>query len=188
MFEYPCVILAGGKSSRMGEDKSLLPFGGEKTLLEYQIKRLKPHFSSLYISLKRKKKDFNIPIILDEQSIYSPMTALAKILDFFEETYVFIISVDTPFFGEKEIGKMVPFLKYDDAVVPKIDNNVQPLCGFYHSSLAPKAKALCHEEKHAIKALLNEASTIYIPFEEKMPFTNLNDKQEYEKALCVKLP
>ncbi|MFY4863348.1 NTP transferase domain-containing protein, partial [Aliarcobacter butzleri] len=26
-FEIPCVILSGGKSSRMGEDKSLLPFG-----------------------------------------------------------------------------------------------------------------------------------------------------------------
>ena len=56
-FEIPCVILSGGKSSRMGEDKSLLPFGSSNSLIEYQYKRLKPYFKNLYISSKIDKFD-----------------------------------------------------------------------------------------------------------------------------------
>ena len=51
-FEIPCVILSGGKSSRMGEDKSLLPFSSSKTLIEYQYKRLKPYFKMFIFLLK----------------------------------------------------------------------------------------------------------------------------------------
>lgn len=40
LLDIPCVIFAGGKSSRMGEDKALLPFGNFKTLTQYQLTRL----------------------------------------------------------------------------------------------------------------------------------------------------
>jgi len=68
-FEIPCVILSGGKSSRMGEDKSLLPFSTSNTLIEYQYKRLKPYFKDIYISSKIDKFDFlqnKQSLILDE--------------------------------------------------------------------------------------------------------------------------
>ena len=52
LFEIPCVILSGGKSSRMGEDKSLLPFSSSNTLIQYQYERLKPYFKEIYISSK----------------------------------------------------------------------------------------------------------------------------------------
>jgi len=54
MFNIPCVIFAGGKSSRMGENKALLPFAGFETLTEYQYTRLSKIFSSVYISCKDK--------------------------------------------------------------------------------------------------------------------------------------
>jgi len=43
-FDIPCVILCGGKSSRMGEDKALLPFGEYSTLVQYQYERLQSVF------------------------------------------------------------------------------------------------------------------------------------------------
>lgn len=183
MFKSPCVILAGGKSSRMGEDKALLPFGGKDTLIEYQVARLKPLFKSVHVSMKEKKLNLDVPIILDEEDLeYSPMVALSKILGTFSDTYVFILSVDTPFVGEEEIRKMATFVRYDDAIIAKSDEFTHPLCAFYHSSLAPKAKELAKKKKHAMKFLLDSISTIYIPFEDGYPFTNLNYKDEYEKA------
>lgn len=183
MFDYPCVILAGGKSSRMGEDKALLPFGGYETLIEYQVKRLKPLFQSLHVSMKSEKIKLDVPIILDSEKLeYSPMVALSKILDTFEDTYIFILSVDTPFFGEEEIGQMANFVRYDDAIIAKNNTFIHPLCGFYHSSLALKANELVREGKHTMKFLLESISTIYIPFEASYPFTNINHKEEYEEA------
>lgn len=50
----PLVIIAGGKSSRMGSDKALLPFGGCATLTQFQLQRLKPFFQSLHVSAKSR--------------------------------------------------------------------------------------------------------------------------------------
>ena len=54
MLDIPCVIFAGGKSSRMGEDKALLPFAEFNTLTEFQLTRLKKIFKTVYISCKDK--------------------------------------------------------------------------------------------------------------------------------------
>jgi len=53
------IIFAGGKSSRMGRDKALLPFGGYDTLTEYQYRRLSKIFNRVYISTKNDKFNFN---------------------------------------------------------------------------------------------------------------------------------
>jgi len=57
--DIACVILAGGKSSRMGEDKALLPFGYSPTLTQYQLKKFQDYFKDLYISTKDKNKYSN---------------------------------------------------------------------------------------------------------------------------------
>ena len=70
-FEITCVILSGGKSSRMGEDKSLLPFSSSQTLIQYQYDRLKPYFKNIYISSKVDKFNF-----LEKYSLIFTMTQL----------------------------------------------------------------------------------------------------------------
>ena len=75
MIEIPCVIFAGGKSSRMGRDKSLLPFGGFETLTQYQYERLKKIFANVYISCKNRSKfDFDANFIEDDADFntYAP--------------------------------------------------------------------------------------------------------------------
>ena len=109
LFEIPCVILSGGKSSRMGEDKSLLPFSSSNTLIQYQYERLKPYFKEIYISSKTNKFDFvdNTNLILDEnKDIYSPILALDTILKRFNNK-VFIITVDSPFVSIETIKRLI---------------------------------------------------------------------------------
>ena len=56
MIDIPCVIFAGGKSSRMGEDKALLPFGDFPTLTQFQLNKLQKIFNNVYISCKDSSK------------------------------------------------------------------------------------------------------------------------------------
>jgi len=56
MFDLPCILFAGGKSSRMGEDKSLLPFGGYSSLAQFQYVRLSKLFTHVSISTKTADK------------------------------------------------------------------------------------------------------------------------------------
>lgn len=60
-----CVILAGGKSSRMGRDKTLLPFGGFATLTHYGAHKFGRIFERVFVSSKFEKFDPTLPLIKD---------------------------------------------------------------------------------------------------------------------------
>ena len=60
LYDMPMVIFAGGKSSRMGQDKALMPFGKYNSLAQYQCERLSKIFKNIYISSKTNKFDFDI--------------------------------------------------------------------------------------------------------------------------------
>lgn len=60
-----CVILAGGKSSRMGRDKTLLPFGGFATLTHYGAHKFRRIFERVFVSSKFEKFDPPLPLIKD---------------------------------------------------------------------------------------------------------------------------
>ena len=108
-FDTPCVIFAGGKSSRMGQDKSLLSFGGFNSLAEYQYRRLSKLFSNVHISVKENKFDFEAPIIEDAPSdnVFAPTAGFVAMFKELKDDRIFVLSVDTPFVGEEEIRKLL---------------------------------------------------------------------------------
>ena len=135
-FEIPCVILSGGKSSRMGEDKSLLPFSSSNSLIEFQFNRLKPYFKDIYISSKNDKFDFlkdKSKLILDKnQDIYSPILALQTILEKFDK--VFIITVDTPFVKLETIVKLINHSNNFEITISQTSQKTHNLCGVYSNN------------------------------------------------------
>lgn len=85
MIPLPCIIIAGGKSSRMGSDKALLPFGGFETLTQYQIHRLSPLFQSLHVSTRSKNKfDFEASFI-EDIATYEAQSPLVALLTIFQK-------------------------------------------------------------------------------------------------------
>lgn len=182
MFPTPCVILAGGKSSRMGKDKALLPFGGYDSLTKFQYERLSPLFSSLHVSVKEDKFNSHMKLILDESECFSPMVALGKILSCFDGVHVFILSVDTPNVSQKEIEKLFLHVENYDIIIPKTPSHSHQLCGFYHSSLAPMCQELASKNVHKIRALFEHVKIKYVNFKDEKAFLNLNYFDEYERA------
>ncbi len=184
-FDIPCVIFAGGKSSRMGQDKSLLPFGGFSSLAEYQYHRLSKLFSDVYISAKENKFDFEAQIIEDAQSdnVFAPTAGFEAMFKALKDERVFVLSVDTPFVGEDEIREL---LKNDrkelDAVIAKTASGSHPMCGIYHRSLLPSFERMLQEENHRLGQLLKNSKTKFVDFNDETPFTNLNNPHEYEAA------
>lgn len=181
---YSAAIFAGGKSSRMGKDKSLLPFGSYSTLSEFQQERLKPWFKKVYISAKENKFDFACECIEDKTPVSSPLIGLLSILESIEEDEVFVLSVDAPFVDKGVIEKILKSndLSYD-AIVAKSPSGIQPLCGLYKKSILPLIYRQIEDNNHKLQALLELAQTYYVTFNDDLPFTNLNHPHEYEKAL-----
>jgi molybdopterin-guanine dinucleotide biosynthesis protein A len=182
--DYSAVIFAGGKSSRMGKDKSLLPFGTYSTLSEFQQERLKPWFEKVYLSAKNNKFDFHCECIEDKEGVSSPLVGLLSILESIDENEVFVLSVDAPFVDKSVIEKILNSNDPSyDVIVAKSPSGVQPLCGLYKKSILPLIYRQLEANDHKLQALLELAQTNYVTFNDDRPFTNLNHPYEYEKAL-----
>jgi len=191
MFNIPCVIFAGGKSSRMGEDKSLLPFPPYKTLTEFQLRRLEKIFTSVYISCKDETKfDFEAKFIKDieEEKVFAPTQGFISLFQTLQEEKVFVLSVDTPFVNKSIIEKLI---KSDndnfDATIARTSQGIQPLCGIYHKILLNEFEAMSKAQNHKLGFLLKNANTHFVDFKEEIPFLNINYKKEYKEALTHNL-
>ncbi len=181
------IILAGGKSSRMGRDKALLPFGNHPTLTQYQLTRLSPSFQKIYVGCKtRDKFGFEADFIEDLPEYHESAPHIGLISAFAQlrhEERLCVLSVDTPFFGAQHFEKL---LRYDtaayDAVVARSPKGNQPLCALYKRSALPALKRLAAEGRYRFRDLFKEIETLFIPFDDEAIFTNLNRPGEYEEA------
>lgn len=245
MSEIPCVILAGGRSARMGADKCFLDFKA-KSLIEWQFEKMSKLFASVFISCKADKFggkfgektlifDENLEFLsqnsknalnsnLNSQSAnlianlnanssvnsmssqisrensalnanlakpkrekmadFSSMLALYSVLKAFENKFVFIIGVDTPFVSEKSIQRLILSANEALMIVPSVANRAHFLCAFYHSQIAPLCLKCLQNGVHKISALsqnLPPNTLKFVEFSDENEFFNLNTPQDYER-------
>lgn len=273
MSEIPCVILAGGRSARMGADKCFLDFKA-KSLIEWQFEKMSKLFASVFISCKADKfggkfgektlifdenleflsqnsknalnsnlnlqganlranlnanssvnsnpQGVNLSANLNSQGVnsalsqnsssnlisnqissenstlnanlakpkrekiadFSSMLALYSVLKAFENKFVFIIGVDTPFVSKKSIQRLI--LSADEAlmIVPSVANRAHFLCALYHSQIAPLCLKCLQNGVHKISALsqnLPPNALKFVEFSDENEFFNLNTPQDYER-------
>lgn len=184
MYKIPLVIFAGGKSSRMGRDKSQLAFGGYPSLSEYQYRRMSALFETVYLSAKSDKFDFECHILKDNYKVHSPLAGLVSAFEAIEAPEVFILSVDAPFVDKYVIEKLIKENTNEETVViAKSPYGPEPLCAIYKRSILPEAKAMLARDQHRLTALLEKVKTKTVKFESNAPFLNLNHPEEYEEAL-----
>ena len=182
--DIPCVILAGGKSSRMGKDKSLLPFGNFNTLIEFQYHKLSQIFSKVYISSKSNKFDFEADLILDTKTeISSPMVALKSIFENITTTKVFIITVDTPFIVKTTIDTLIDKSINFDITIAQDNSKIHNLCGIFSTMLLKKTNDCISKDIHKINYLIKQSHSQYISFDNSNQFTNINTSCDYKKAI-----
>jgi len=188
--DIPCVILSGGKSRRMGEDKSLLPFEDFDTLIEYQYDKLSKIFKNVYISTK-KEDEFNFinqtNLIIDSnKEISSPMIAIQSIFKTLSEEKVFIITVDTPLVLESTIKKLIDNSNDYDVTIAIDDDKQHNLCGVFNISLLTLINNLINKDIHKINYLIKQTNNYQeILFKDKEQFINLNTIDDYKKAINI---
>ncbi len=179
----PAIIFAGGKSSRMGQDKALLPFGGFGTLAQYQYERLQKYFDEVYISTKDEKFDFKAPLIHDRYTVHSPLAGIVSVFETLKHDNVFILSVDAPFVDNSVITKLMEEDEAQyDTVIARTEDGLQPLCGIYKRSILTLAREQLQQNSHRLGYLLQQAKSHEVFFEDEMLFSNLNHLHEYEAA------
>ena len=127
-----CIILSGGRSSRMEFDKSFLKIG-DKTLIEFTLNFVKKNFNKIII-ITDKPVNYNflqIPAFKDIIPDKGPISGIHSGLKYSQTKKNFFIPVDMPFINTEVINCIVNYKTNRLITVPSSGGFIQTLCGRY---------------------------------------------------------
>jgi len=137
MLEAAAVVLAGGKSTRMGRDKALVRVT-ENRMLEGAVKALAPEFPEIIISANGSYH--NIPgtrVIPDTMPGRGPLGGIYSCLAESGHQVNFMAACDMPFIDARLAAYLVSLIPGNDAVIPRIGEYYQPLFAVYTKKCLP---------------------------------------------------
>jgi molybdopterin-guanine dinucleotide biosynthesis protein A len=178
-------ILAGGKSSRMGENKAFLEFGEEPFL--YRISRICSRHEDILISVDDLKKypDLPYPAVADEKQGFGPLEGIYQLLSHVKHPYCLIVATDMPLLTEEFLSAFEDRLTgTEDCMILRAGGRIHPLCGVYKKTVIPVLEQMRRQELHKIRLLYERVNTTYMDLEE-LGFSadiveNINTPREYE--------
>jgi len=181
-------ILAGGKSTRMGQNKALLKLNDRRFI--DRISGELGSFSQVLISVAEKGvyEDTGLQIVYDEHKEIGPMEGIYQILLAAKEEYVFICAADMPFVTKELVSYMAEFISSDyDCYVVMDEEHIHPLCAIYSKSILGVIKQQIEDGNYRLMNILNSVRTKYIRLQytcfDKKVVKNINTKQEYRKLV-----
>lgn len=134
------LIIAGGKSSRLGEDKRFVEVGGENLLEKILKKSSEMNFSEIFLcveenffEIKNLAEKYHAKILVDEIKNCGPMSGIANGLKKIKNSWALAISADMPFF-DFEIFREINFCD-EKIILPIANKKIQTLAAFYHKDL-----------------------------------------------------
>jgi len=185
------VVLTGGKSSRMGRPKALLPFDGEP-LIVHIVRHLKRVFAETVVVAAPEQELPLLPVALvrDQVAYQGPVSGIYRGLKAATKEVCFVTSCDAPFLDLALISHLLSEISDCDVVVPFWQERFQPLHAVYRRSVAP----LLHEqlERGELRPifLYDKVRTRKVHEDEirtldpeGMSFLNMNSPADYDSAL-----
>ena len=157
------VVMAGGRSLRMGRDKATLLLG-EQTLLQRVIDVVAPVFGEVSVSVREQRIDVGWPQICDEQPDGGPLAGLCAALAQARTPWIFALATDMPFIAPALIELLAARRAGFDAVVPIVHGHPQPLAAFYATSCLTVVRALLDDDggRRSLRAALERLNVCYV--------------------------
>ncbi len=176
----PCVILAGGKSSRLGEDKTQVAFG-EENLSQWVFTRLSKICEKVYISTKDKKKfTFDAPFLIERSRIYAPIIGMINAFEKLKAQEILFVSVDTPFVRGETLRQLV------DSNAPityaQSEDKAHYLISKWHKSMLDALIWAYKSKSYALHRIIESHPHQSVLATEKECF-NINTMDDYYNAL-----
>ncbi len=183
------IVLAGGLSTRMGQDKASLPWRGSD-LLHAVLYRLAPICRKIIVvsNMERKILLPNVIVVPDHYLLCGPLGGMQAGLVASDAEYNFIAACDMPYLNTAAAAYIRRAAEGHDAAVPHVDGYYNPLHGVYRRTCLPHINRLLAEKRYRILEFFNEIDMRHITAAELSVFdaqlktlSNVNTPQEYEK-------
>ncbi|GAA6883284.1 molybdenum cofactor guanylyltransferase MobA [Helicobacter pylori] len=188
--DIPCVLLAGGKSSRfitnnIQINKALMPFESYFSLLEHQYTHLLKLVKKVIISAK-KSYELNAPYLLERESdLFSPLFGIYNAFLTLQTPYIFFITIDTPLVSFESI-KALCGIKNFSVVYAKSPTKEHYLISLWHQNTLNALNYALKTQNYRLSDLVKNTSSIAMHFnKEEEEFLNLNTLKDYELAVQI---
>ncbi|MDT8301780.1 MAG: molybdenum cofactor guanylyltransferase [Sedimentisphaerales bacterium] len=179
------IIMAGGESSRMGLDKSMLSIKGQ-TIIEVICEQLRGSFDEILISANQVDKFafLGFKVIPDKVPKKGPLMGIASALEASTNEFNFVVACDIPEINLSIVNKMLTeaIESRADIVVPVTGNEkYEPLYAIYRKSALKTINKTLLSGKNKITDVFSLCTVKYIEMEGTDWLINLNTKADYEE-------
>jgi len=189
-----CIILAGGKSSRLGSDKASATVG-DKCLLHQVISCVDTLCKHIIIITDQERSfpqfanQIDLRTATDTFPGKGPLGGIYTGLAISDSFYNLVVACDMPFLNQDLLHYMMELSADSDLVIPLLDNQVEPLHAVYTKNCLSSIEHLIKQDKLTINELCRLVKVRYVKAEEierfdptHLSFFNINTKADLKKA------
>jgi molybdopterin-guanine dinucleotide biosynthesis protein A len=195
------VVLAGGKSSRMGTDKAFLDYG-ERAFISLITDQLLRVSDDVIVAIGRKDRrefdillrDERIRIINDTYYLENPLGGILSAFERVRHDYSFVVACDSPLLRESLVDYLYHRALGFSAAIPVWDAKnpitCEPLCGAYNVDETRRRIVEINSEQRCKHLVFSLQNVNFIPVQELRYFdpslsslVNVNSRRDYQEIV-----
>lgn len=183
------LVLSGGKSKRMGQDKALLERDGQSQLA-FMMSLLEPLVERVFVSTRDEQKDDSergqFTQIVDRYDDMGPLAGILSALDAYSDVDWLVVACDLPNIRVETIRHLLASRSVDHpftAYVSSHDGLPEPLCAIYRSGSANTLRAFSDDGIHCPRKILIRSDTRLIEQLDPASLDNINTPDDLADSI-----
>ncbi|MCS6843858.1 MAG: molybdenum cofactor guanylyltransferase [Caldilineales bacterium] len=190
MADLSVIVLAGGASRRMGQNKALLTTSDGETLIGRVVRNLRPLTDDLIVVSNEPDLYAHLDVRLtgDVYLRMGPLAGLHAGLGVARHPWALAVACDMPLVNHRLVRYMVLLRAGHQAVVPRRGEHVEPLHALYHRSCLPAVEERLEAGDlrmisfyPAVAVRYVEEAEIALFDPEGLTFANANTPEDWER-------
>jgi molybdopterin-guanine dinucleotide biosynthesis protein A len=175
-------VLGGGRSSRMGTDKALLPYQG-RSLIEHIAEQVRLAAGS--VTLVGHPGVGDVPAIPDLYPGFGPVGGLVTALEHSHSEWNLLVACDMPFVSTEWLSALLEAAACADsaAMIPiTADGRLHPLCAVYRRSALPLLQQAVSRGIHTVREAIEPLGALRFPVSDARLMANINTPGDWAQA------
>ena len=182
------LLLIGGKSRRMGQDKAALLFDGQ-SLLERTLATLQPHLPEVFLSIAHDEtREFAQPTIRDLTPNPGPLGALQAAFAHDPGSAWLVLACDLPLFDEATLQHLLenqdPSAKAS-CFLNRLDQRAEPLCTLYQPAAASALVDYLAADRRCARKFLESLNPQTFPLPNPLALDNANRPEHLQELTAL---
>jgi molybdopterin-guanine dinucleotide biosynthesis protein A len=175
-------VLVGGRSSRMGRDKALLPFHGVP-LAQFVARNVASAANqAVLVGDPSRYADLGYPVIPDRFPGEGPLGGILTALHHTSADWSLVVACDMPELSAEFLGRLLEAAEHSgaEALIPVgPSGQPEPLCAVYHRNARPAIEMAFAAGKRKVTLALAAVPTASLVMPELAPFQNVNTPEDW---------